>query len=178
MLMPRESLRDRLARRMTENKKVKLDAAKKTRVRSEKRLDEDDGRVVIDELQAIDQHAEILKKQFERMPVQAAFGLDERSHELEAELRQLAALRNEIAADDIPPMRFPSGEQLTDRQRAFRLVRSRELKEQIWAQAQRAEAVGDHRRASRCRLDALRSRHLAEHEMGIRPSLRGYSHAG
>lgn len=170
MLMPRESLRDRLSRRMTENKEAKLEAAKKTRVRSERRLDHDDARTVVAELAAIDAHAAILRKQIEKRP--------EGTHEIATELRQLAALRNEIARDDIPPMRFPSGEPLTDRQRAFRQMRGRELKEQIWKQAARAQSEGDHRRARRCRLDALRARHLAEHEMGICPSLRGYSSAG
>jgi len=182
MLLPREPLRDRLARRMTERKAAKM-AKPRARVRLDKHeedaLARTDARVVIDELQAIDAHAAVLKKQIEKRPGgPAVFGLDERTHEIEIELRELAALRNEIARDDIPPMRFPSGEPLTDRQRSFRLMRSKELKEQIWKQAEMAARVGDHRRARRCRLDALRARHLAEHEMKLRTSLRGYTHAG
>jgi hypothetical protein len=184
MLMPREPLRDRLSRRMTEQKNAKLAAAEKNprpRVRSAKAKAVDDQRAVKDELRAVDQHAAVLRRQMEKRPEgPAAFGLwgDERRHELEVELRQLAALRKEIKHDvENPIMRDRDGRPLTARQRAFGRMRTREIAEQLWKQAARAESAGEHRRARRCRLDALRARQLAEGELGLR-RVRGYDFAG
>jgi hypothetical protein len=71
MLMPREPLRDRLSRRMTEQKNAKLAAAEKNprpRVRSAKAKAVDDQRAVKDELRAVDQHAAVLRRQMEKRP--------------------------------------------------------------------------------------------------------------
>jgi hypothetical protein len=95
MLMPREPLRERLARRMTEQKEAKTVAAakqRKRRARSEEEATVDDQRAVKDELRAVDQHAAVLKKQIAKRPEAApAFGLwgDERTHEHETRIPRM-----------------------------------------------------------------------------------------
>jgi hypothetical protein len=94
--------------------------------------------------------------------------------ELRAELRQLAALRQTIIADR-PILADRDNQPISDQMRGFLRARAVENKGRSWTAAERASAEGDHRRARRHRVNALRGRHIAEYEAGLRPSLPGFS---
>jgi hypothetical protein len=123
------------------------------------------------ELKAVDDHAHTLEQRLTQLAGGASF----ESQESHAELRQLGELRVMIAADLNHPIRTDRhGRQLDDHMRGFIRFRTRELAEQLWANAELAARSGDHRRARQLRRDALRARHLAEHEMHLRGHLPGY----
>lgn len=189
MLMSDEPLRDRLRRRMRERKAANQAAAKKprrVRPRSRKSPEAVDQDTIREELEAIDRHQCALEAQLGG-PASAphlvvgigANPRTSRDRELRAEVSRLGLLKREIAADAEKPITANrNGELLTDRERSFRRMRTAELRDQYWHAAERAEREGDHRRARQLRHDALRSRHIAEYEMHLRPSLRGYSYPG
>lgn len=127
------------------------------------------GGIVAAELHEIDKHRQQIEQRLVGGPDPAV------AQELAAERRQLAALAQMIAADLEGPVRDRDGRPLADEMRAFLRARTRELREQSWRASAQAAAEGDHRRARRHRVDALRSRHRAEHEAALRPSLPGYS---
>lgn len=142
------------------------------RVRDQKHLSqiEREHREVVEaELLAIDAHCKFIEK----LGVGAGSYADQ---ERRAELHQLRALhvmlKDDMAAG--PIARDRGGRPINEHVRAFIRVRARELAEQLWFSAGRAEAEGDHRRARHERRDALRARMIAEYEMGWRPSLPGY----
>lgn len=132
--------------------------------------------VVEGEVTEIDRHIGAVEARLARI------GQDVRSfeaQELRSEQDALAALRAEVAADLQRPITLDrDGRPITDQMRAFVRLRTKETRESLWRNAEKAAAEGDHRRARQLRHDALRARHLAEHEAGIRPSLRGYSFPG
>ena len=124
------------------------------------------------ELHQIDMHRETVAA---RLAALASDAGSFQCQELRAELRQLAELRSMIAADlDKPTTRDRDGRPLTDKMRAFLKARTAELRDSYWRSAESAAREGDHRRARHLRRDALRSRHLAEHEMHLREHLPGY----
>jgi len=95
--------------------------------------------------------------------------------EATAERRQLKELRRDLESEiDRPTLIDREGRQLTAHDRAMVRARARELAESFWVNAERAAAEGDHRRARNLRRDALRSRQIAEMEVGWRGSLAGY----
>jgi hypothetical protein len=129
--------------------------------------------IVEAELEALDAHARTVDARL----ASSAVG-DYEMRELEAERRQLRALRAEIEADRNSPIaQDRDGRPLSDRMLRYIRTRAKELRDQSWRSAALAAAAGDHRRARQLRHDALRARHLSEREMHIRESLRGYSHA-
>jgi hypothetical protein len=85
--------------------------------------------------------------------------------ELNVEYKQLFDIRRDIR-DDIESDR--DGRPLDVRQRLIRRERAATIRATCWEQAEAARREGDHRRARRHRLDALRARHLAESELGWR----------
>lgn len=92
-----------------------------------------------------------------------------------SERRQLVELRGELEAEsDKPILRHQDGSEVSDRDRAIVKVRTRELRDGLWANAERDAAAGDHRQARQRRVDALRSRHLAEAEQKLRKAPWGY----
>ena len=61
-----------------------------------------------------------------------------------------------------------------DAQREYVASRAKSLREQLWSNAERLAASGEHVHSRKRRIDALRARHLSEHELGLRTSLSGY----
>jgi hypothetical protein len=119
--------------------------------------------VVAAELHAIDVYAKQLEARLERLPDGSYEG-----QEMRAERVQLRLLYAELERD---LGRWPEG---TPEQRRYIAIRSREIRAQTWTNAERLARAGEHREARRRRIDALRSRHLAEHEIGLRAHLSGY----
>lgn len=185
MLLPSEPLGDRLRRRMRERKARKLAEAAKLPARrepTERTMAVEDQKAVQAELRAIDARMAEIEALLGQPTPRSTFGVNApsyRENELRAELGELAYQRREIESDlERPINRWPDGRPLTARDRAYRRTRTREIAENDWAMSDRAEREGDHRRARRLRCNSLRARHIAEFEMHLRPSLRGFTHAG
>lgn len=117
------------------------------------------------ELYALDKYARQLDARLERM---RGTGAQDRAG-LESERVKLKLLRAEVERDLIG---WPAA--TTPEQRQYVEVRARQLREQLWASAERHARAGDHRHATSCRIDSLRSRQVAEHEIGLRQNLSGY----
>ena len=187
LLESESSLSRRLRRRMVERKAARLTELADQPVcepATDRALAVAYERRVRNELRAIDGHAKALAKQLERSaePRQllgAVAARDYRQQELATELAELAGLRKEIEGDLINKvMSYADGRPMDERAHARRRFRAREIAENKWSAAERAERAGEHRRARQLRHDALRARHIAEFEMGLRKSLRGYSYPG
>lgn len=176
MLLSREPLRDRLARRMEAAKAAKA-AAKKPNRREEDQ-DKLDAAMHRGELVALDRHLADVRKKLTRSNRGAGgiAGSSSRHRELERELAALPALRNELVADHARPItQNRDGSPLAPRLRAVRRMRAAEVRDQLWRAAERLERQ-DPREARRKRCDALRARHIVEYELGWRTSLRGFTH--
>lgn len=116
------------------------------------------------ELHEIDKHTKMVEARLGT----AGIGNYE-AQELSAELRMLRTLRAEVEGERDRPI------MMTDDKRAFIRARAAELRESYWHAAERCSRAGDHREARRCRVDAVRARHVAEHEAGLRSSLPGFT---
>ena len=92
-----------------------------------------------------------------------------RHQELRIESTQLLMLKREISRDlgSYPRAKIPT-------HREYIRSRAQSLREQLWRTAERLAASGEHRLARQRRVDALRARHLSEHEIGLRTTLSGY----
>ena len=128
----------------------------------------------------IDEHHETIRAELAAIDLRretiahmlAAGAADAGSHkhqELRIEREQLSMLRRELERDlgSYPLAR-------TDAHREYVASRARSLREQLWSNAERLAASGEHLHARKRRVDSLRARHLAEHEIGLRPGLSGY----
>lgn len=182
MLLSRESYRTRWEARQRLYAKARAAATKaapKTKPIDHDKLDRQMHRL---ELIAIDRHIAATKRALGETGQAAprvgfGAGADYKAQELKAELAALATLRAELIADHAAPITtHRDGRDLSDTDRARRRLRAKELADQFAFAAAKAAAEADHRRARNLRHDALRSRFVAEHEMRLRPSLRGYSH--
>ncbi|MFD0987815.1 hypothetical protein [Methyloligella solikamskensis] len=179
MLLPQTTLRERLTARMREKKAAAVEAAAQRAKKPKPDFEALDRQAVKDELRAVDQHRKALKAKLAGASKSTSAVRSFEEQELRRELDELAHLRAELAHDaDHPITHNREGASLTDRERAYRRARTREIAAQNWHEAERAAAAGDHRRARRKRHDALRARHLAEREMNLRPSLRGFDFPG
>lgn len=137
---------------------------------------EQDRRDVEDELKAIDRRVAQIDEAL-ATPARPSMwgGQSFEMQELRSERQQLRDLRREIEADLVAPIAHDrAGRPLDVRDRMIRRQRAADLRESCWRQAEMYRAQGMHREARRWRLDALRARHLAESELGWRPSLATY----
>lgn len=132
-------------------------------------------KTVRDEIAAVDAHRREVERVLARYEGSRSFAAQEMAHErrMLAELRRM--LEDDLRAGPIRTDR--DGHPLDDRDRAICRHRARELREMKWQAAARYAAAGDHRDARHCRVDALRSRLIAEHELHWRASLPGYGMA-
>jgi hypothetical protein len=123
-------------------------------------------RTIASELAAIDKRRE----QIAQVLATDAVNSSSYAHqELRVERTQLGLLRREVERD----LGAPAMAQ-TDTKRAYVRARTKELRELLWHNAEKLRAQGEHRHARLRRIDSLRSRHLAEHELGLRTSLSGF----
>jgi hypothetical protein len=90
---------------------------------------------------------------------------DQESRELRIEREQLRLLRRQLIAEQSSTR---TGDRFVD-------DRARELAIMERSRAEQAARAGEYARARMHRVDALRSRHVAEHEARLRPFLVGYS---
>jgi hypothetical protein len=125
------------------------------------------------ELAEIDKHARAVEA---RLATLAAHLRSFEAQELHRELGMLRELRRAIEGElDRPIMRTAEGREVDDRLRAIVRARTAMLRDSYWRAAERDAASGLHREARRHRVDACRARHVAEHEIGVRSSLPGYT---
>lgn len=170
---PRETLRERLTRFMHERRaRARAEAAKRKPPPTLAQLRVEDQKAIDAELAAIDRRiAEIDRVAAGAAPGSVSYELQE----IASERVRLRDLREDIERDRSHPIsRDRDGNALDARLRMIRRQRAAELRESCWRQAERSRAEGDHREARRWRLDALRARHLAEHEFGWRQKLTHY----
>ncbi len=143
-------------------------------MRRDEMLQQEHEAIVLTEIAELDKHAAIVAQHIEALESTSRDSY--RLQELKAERRQLMELRA-MLEDDLasgPIRKDRNGRALDDRDRAYVRFRSKELRESFWAAAEREAATGDHREARRHRINALRSRQIAEFEQGWRNSLAGY----
>jgi hypothetical protein len=175
MLIAQETLASRVRARMDAARVALLSAPKPKKARTEVDHDKLDAEMMRAEMVLVDKAAAQLRR---KLDSQARTSPSYEHQEAAAELHALRRLRRELERDAAFPITHDRyGNPLTDRLKHYRRARATELREQLTAEAERAESVGDLRRARGLRHDALRARHIAEHEMHLRPSLRGYTHA-
>ena len=131
---------------------------------------------VKDEIAALDKHTSDVADRIEALSSMSTTP-DYALQEYRSEYRMLVQLRGMLESDLASgPIRTDrDGREVDDRLRAIVRLRAKEVREAKWESAARADAEGDRRRARTLRIDALRSRHLSEHEHGLRSFLAGYS---
>ena len=118
------------------------------------------------ELIAIDRRRETIAQ---LLAADAADSGSPKHEELRVESTQLLMLRREVERD---LGGYPLAK--NDAQREYVRSRAESLREQLWRNAEKLAASGEHLHARKRRIDAMRARHLSEHEIGLRPNLSGY----
>jgi hypothetical protein len=96
-------------------------------------------------------------------------------YEARREVRLLKELVEDLRADTEPVTAYPSGRRVTAEVRRALAARARSYAADKFEQAERCAAEGDHRRATRLRVDALRARQVVEFNDALREQLRGYT---
>lgn len=179
---PPESLRERLQRFMRDRHKLVGRSAPPAPTGAlvaaqghDREVDRHHGEIVATELRALERHAADVARRIEALESTSrtpSFAL----MELRAEYRMCHELRSMLesdrAAGSIRTDR--DGREVTERDRSIVSARAQELRELKWSQATRCDAAGECREARQLRVDALRSRMIAEFELRWRQSLPGY----
>jgi hypothetical protein len=170
----RETLRERLTRFMRERAaRAQAEAAQRKPLPSARALGIEDQRAIDAEIKAVEVRQADIARVLERAAPGSRASYEDQ--ELRSEYARLHDLRQDIERDRANPITHDrDGRPLDAHWRMVRRHRAADLRASCWRQAERARAEGDHREARRWRLDALRSRHLAEHEFGWRPKLATY----
>ena len=135
---------------------------------------------MLDSVPHIDEHREVIRAELiaidrrretiaNFLAADAANSGSYKHQELRIESTQLLMLKREVERDLYS---YPLAR--TDAQREYVRSRAQSLREMLWRNAEKLAASGEHVHARKRRIDAMRARHLSEHELGLRTSLSGY----